>query len=236
MPEKAYEILGYGVIGLGFLLAVLAYWLLTKEQKKDKVRKPMISAIHVFMGFSVFLCVLGLASEFIKGREPPAEDERGKPDSRIQELEARLQGSIAPEEFSALVGAPAAAALDKNAFRETVKELAVRSKELDECAKHYGFHLLKIERIMPNYGNSIDTRIQDDQRNEVYKLLQVALREINRYSGTINGDQSATYRAVKDFQRAWNAGQPSPIFSEDDIGLFGYRTLEAVRSAHRSAD
>ena len=63
---KVYEILSYGVIGLGFLLAVLAYRLLTREQRRDEPREPMIRAIYTFMAFSAVLCLLGIAGELLK--------------------------------------------------------------------------------------------------------------------------------------------------------------------------
>jgi len=45
------NILGYGFIGLAFLLALLAFNLLTKEQKKDSPRGTMLISIFVFMFF-----------------------------------------------------------------------------------------------------------------------------------------------------------------------------------------
>ena len=59
------KILQIGVIGLGFLLAVLAYHLLTKEQKQDTPRSDILKSIYVFMSFSVVLCVIGIVSQVI---------------------------------------------------------------------------------------------------------------------------------------------------------------------------
>lgn len=63
------SILQIGVIGLGFLLAVLAYHLLTKEQKQDKPRSEILKSVYIFMFFSVVLCVVGIVSQVfdIKG-------------------------------------------------------------------------------------------------------------------------------------------------------------------------
>jgi hypothetical protein len=57
------DILQAGVIGLGFLLALLAYHLLTKEQKQETPRSGIINSIYVFMFFSVVLCVIGIFSQ-----------------------------------------------------------------------------------------------------------------------------------------------------------------------------
>src|SRR4051794_16451161 len=64
---SAYNILSYGVIGLGFLLAFLAYRLLGNEQRKPQASKSILVSIHVFMIFSILLCVLGFASEYFRG-------------------------------------------------------------------------------------------------------------------------------------------------------------------------
>jgi len=66
MPWKGLnivEILQIGVIGLGFLLALLAYHLLTKEQKQKVPRTNIIRSIYVFMFFSIVLCLIGVFSQ-----------------------------------------------------------------------------------------------------------------------------------------------------------------------------
>jgi hypothetical protein len=60
------RILSYGAVGLGFLLAFLAYRLLAKEQAGARPRPTMIRAIYSFMGFSFLLCLLGFVGEFLK--------------------------------------------------------------------------------------------------------------------------------------------------------------------------
>ena len=64
-PIKALQL---GVIGLGFLLAVLAYNLLRKEQHKANPSPPMLRAILIFEAFSLLLCILGLAAQVLKPR------------------------------------------------------------------------------------------------------------------------------------------------------------------------
>ena len=64
------EILRLGVIGLGFLLAFLAYRLLAKEQSKKEPHEKNIRAIKQFMGFSIILCLIALVSNFINLNKP----------------------------------------------------------------------------------------------------------------------------------------------------------------------
>lgn len=65
LNETVVKILGYGVIGLGFLLALLSYRLLSKEQQRDQPRLVMLRSIMIFMAFSIALCVVGLCSNFL---------------------------------------------------------------------------------------------------------------------------------------------------------------------------
>ena len=66
--KSAPDILRYGTIGLSFLLALLAYFLLYREQShKDRNPDPMmLRSVRIFMIFAFCLGVLGFASETIK--------------------------------------------------------------------------------------------------------------------------------------------------------------------------
>ncbi len=84
------SILRIGVIGLGFLLALFAYRLLSRElqnQKEKKIleRDPSINMIYAFMGFSIVLCLIGIVSEVIHERS-------GKDDSALESVIAEREG------------------------------------------------------------------------------------------------------------------------------------------------
>lgn len=80
---NAIEFIKYGVIGLGFLLAVLSYMLLVKEQKNEHPRKSMLYSIGVFMAFSLMICSIGLISELIKRNGVPSIVEVTKAESQV---------------------------------------------------------------------------------------------------------------------------------------------------------
>ncbi|WP_439366008.1 hypothetical protein ACNJYD_08780 [Bradyrhizobium sp. DASA03005] len=60
----ASSILSYGAIGLGFLLAWLAYRLLLKEQGMVKPRSSILSSIYMFEGFAIVLVIIGAILEY----------------------------------------------------------------------------------------------------------------------------------------------------------------------------
>lgn len=57
------EILRLGAIGLGFLLALMSYRLLAKEQANAEPRRLILSAIKTYMTFALILAALATASE-----------------------------------------------------------------------------------------------------------------------------------------------------------------------------
>jgi len=74
------KILGYGVIGLGFLLAALVARLLSQAQRL-KLGKSHNTRIYIFMVFAIVLCVIGMVAPLISTRsqasEPTAESGSG---------------------------------------------------------------------------------------------------------------------------------------------------------------
>ncbi len=102
MNVDPYQILSYGVIGLGFLLAFLAYRLLTREQQRDEPRPSMVRAIYTFMAFSLFLCVIGFGSEFSKSNanlefleeQAKSAEKLGQENQRFREELASIKASM----------------------------------------------------------------------------------------------------------------------------------------------
>jgi hypothetical protein len=66
MIESLGKLLSYGAIGLGLALAVLAFMLLAAEQKIAKPRQKIMTAIYVYMSFSLLLAGGGFAIEVYK--------------------------------------------------------------------------------------------------------------------------------------------------------------------------
>jgi hypothetical protein len=83
MPQNfdITRILSLGTIGLGFLLAFLAFRLLSKEQSMDRPREGILRATNRFMIFSLALCVIGLSSELYRAYRttPAAGQQPGQP-------------------------------------------------------------------------------------------------------------------------------------------------------------
>ncbi len=91
------SILQMGVTGLGFLLALLAYWLLSKEQRQDKPRPSILQSVRVFMAFSFSLCLIGLVPQVLAAVSAPDEKATATLRAQIEELQGKLgnfQGNV----------------------------------------------------------------------------------------------------------------------------------------------
>ncbi len=84
-----YEILSLGSIGLGFLLAVMAFRLLTQEQRLRDPRPSILRSTYSFMGFSLILCGMGFTGEIWRSNLAGSRAVKGTPSVRIDVLSAR---------------------------------------------------------------------------------------------------------------------------------------------------
>ena len=72
------DFLAYGAIGIALALAILAYRLLSREQKNDQVREPMLRAIRNYFVLSIVLSLFFGTGEVISmfaGVDPQSSDE-----------------------------------------------------------------------------------------------------------------------------------------------------------------
>lgn len=125
-----------------------------------------------------------------------------------------------------------------------IKKLSAIKTEFTKLKQNYFFKLFILERLIPQYGKSISTLYDGENRRDTYKLLQEILLELGFYNGAITGSQISTKNAVTEFQLAYNKKlEEDADMSETSIdvvilqplGHVGYRTLEAFRSWYRNS-
>ena len=87
-----FDALRYGAIGLGAILAILAYRLLRREQDQEAPRHQVIVAIYVYMIFSLIFFGGGLALELLRDNMRDTQRER--------DLDARIDTRQAPSSKS----------------------------------------------------------------------------------------------------------------------------------------
>ncbi|MCB0283624.1 MAG: hypothetical protein KDF60_13650 [Calditrichaeota bacterium] len=229
---NVYDILGYGVIGLGFLLAVLAFRLLSAEQKRDP-RQEIIRAIYIFMVFSVVLCIIGFAAQVFDNHEATNSGQDQALADCEEEIDTLKENTLTLNELQILSGEFFKADFDRQETLNVIRNLVNRVIESDKEKQHYAYKLFRLEKQISNFGSNISLKIQADNRIPIYRQIQVILQEINFYNGPIDGSQQSTYNALVNFQTEYNKVDSLTVFQDYELGILGYRTLEAFRSSYR---
>ncbi len=123
-------------------------------------------------------------------------------------------------------------------------KLSAIKTDFTKLKQNYFFKLFILERLIPQYGKSISTLYDDENRRDTYKLLQEISLELGFYNGAITGSQIPTKNAVTEFQLAYNKKlEADADMNETSIdavvlqplGHVGYRTLEVFRSWYRNS-
>lgn len=117
-----YRILSYGAIGLGFILAFLAFQLLRKEQDKERPRRQMLTSVYLFMLFSLALSAIGFLTEFATNSE-------------IAELTRRLEGKEqqsreVAESLSVILEQKEIAALEQGGTEEIRRQIEMLKRSV----------------------------------------------------------------------------------------------------------
>lgn len=124
-----------------------------------------------------------------------------------------------------------------------IKSLVKTETDYTKLKQNYFFKLFILERLIPQYGKSISTHYDGENRRDTYKLLQEILLELGFYNDNINGSQISTKNSVIAFQKAYNIKIENEMDMNETsidavilqpLGHVGYRTLEAFRSWYRN--
>lgn len=90
---NAVEILKLGAIGLGFLLAVLSFLIINKEQRKKNPSGLILKITQTFMVFSISMVILSIVSEFLMVK-PELSMNLGEKKLTIQEIQAVKENEL----------------------------------------------------------------------------------------------------------------------------------------------
>ena len=147
------EVLEQGLPGLVFLLSLLAFRLLTKEQDKPSPSQPILRSVRQFMYVNIFLAVLTVSASIIAGyKDNPIAD------STVFNIQAKTGGS------SLTVGNAAVCINAGYANRhlllkdtETGKVIQVYAKTVIPCSD--GYHIALNQTDALNLGWKKDITI-----------------------------------------------------------------------------
>lgn len=123
---SAVDILGYGAIGLGFLVAFMAYRLLQQALKQENPNKQTVRAIRLFMGFAIILTFIGLAKDLAPFAIQPQrqvknlciQSDIGETDYMLEVTTVSLAG-----EWNSVIILPSGQALPETSGKATITQL-----------------------------------------------------------------------------------------------------------------
>jgi hypothetical protein len=159
MPDKfdIVRILSVGTIGLGFLLAFLAFRLLNREQGVARPRDRMLKAITGFMVFSFSLCVIGLSAELYRIHRSPANNPNVTPTQSGSFIELAAEELNPAKETASLF----LAQLDESHYEEAygiVSDTLKKTENLSDF-KHQAVFYLKT--FGKNKDRKFDSALKD---------------------------------------------------------------------------
>lgn len=150
----------------------------------------------------------------------------------IGQLQEKIESSI---EFSSLADMSSSTfqyPLTREKVKNKIQNLIDIEKAKSKHDNHYAYKLFLIEVELQDNGGRVDTKVEDASNEKLintYKLIQDVLRRLNYYKGNTDGNQKGTYEALVSFQRSVTNIPAS------DYGIFGSRTLEAIRSRFKTS-
>ena len=157
------KLLSYGAIGLGCILAILAYLLLREEQRQTSPRKSILNSIYVFMGFSLALSIFGFGAEFWKDSQLTSISEVQEELDKSRETIERLSGELdeANQELSRIDSKLSSLRDVVNALMEQKEGKVARLKELQPGTSGYSELVAEIQMDLARIDEGIRDAINE---------------------------------------------------------------------------
>lgn len=187
--------------------------------------------VAVITAVSTILVTLISSGFFGKKSEEIVEQDCAFFEKQIEKLEEQKAAALPINTLTAMSDKYFDRSGRLEAVLDSLRNLINYSNTLMEHRSHYTYKLFVIKKIMlKNPRGYINTRINNDAR-ETYTIIQEILKELEYYDGNIDGDQQMTRTALESFQQKVNA-LDSGYFNPRDYGIFGNKTLVAVRNLY----
>ena len=161
VPDNVFEILEQGFIGLAFLLAFLAYKLLSAEQKKEKSSSERLELISNFMKFSLVLCVMAIGSPHI----PALLEEKTNPlmEHMLESAKNRtpMDKGFIEKQIEMLIAGHESRLKELSQQRLSVEQKVTATAH--DSSDKYGYNrsLSRIEQYVRQENRELDRKIRD---------------------------------------------------------------------------
>lgn len=195
---------------------------------------PKIIGLIIIVGLLLITAIIGLAVQ--KGQKLSLPGVTIEPSGQVKNPNIPKNdkvidtvGSISASDLCTLSDKYFNSSLNKDQLINVIRQLIDRVSELEKLEANINYKLTKMELMIQDFGNAIDTKIKDKDRVESYKKIQSILKAIGFFESEVDGDQHSTNIAVINFQKTYNQNEKKKVFEDNELGYFGYTTCAAIR-------
>ena len=138
LPPNVVEILKVGLSGLCFLLSLLAFWLIHREQQRAAApRKAILRSIYIFMASNLLVAVLVALASHVGPRQVVQAQTPVPPLAQFEVVRARINDLIEAKEgvLNRLLRESQLSEAQKKSIEDTVSQLKGLDAKLEKAAR-----------------------------------------------------------------------------------------------------
>ena len=138
LPPNVVEILKVGLSGLCFLLSLLAFWLIHREQQRAAApRKAILRSIYIFMASNLLVAVLVALASYVSSRQVAPTQAPVPPLAQFQVVRARIKDLIEAKEgvLNRLLRESQMSETQRKSIEDTVSQLNGLDAKLEKAAR-----------------------------------------------------------------------------------------------------
>lgn len=138
LPPNVVEILKVGLSGLCFLLSLLAFWLIHREQQRPAApRKAILRSIYIFMASNLLVAVLVALASYVGPRPVASPQTPVPPLAQIEVVRARINDLIGAKTglLEQLMQEAQLSEFQRQRIRDTVSQLKGIDAKLEKAAR-----------------------------------------------------------------------------------------------------
>ena len=138
LPPNVVEILKVGLSGLCFLLSLLAFWLIRREQQRAAApRKAILRSIYIFMASNLLVAVLVALASYVSSRQVAPTQAPVPPLAQFQVVRARIKDLVEAKEgvLNRLLRETQMSETQRKSIEDTVSQLNGLDAKLEKAAR-----------------------------------------------------------------------------------------------------
>jgi len=182
------DFLKYGAIGISLALAILSYRLLSKEQDKPEVRKPILNTIKIYFLLAVFLSVFFGAVEILTSVMNQKESKSNIPIDKIWESYFNKYPDSTTVQKTNRISAYLSE--EKDRFSDITAKYENCRKELEKFDKGFYQNVIKLKNALKSDADEwINIDYETEKKTEVIDLIKGIFMSFGENYDSLSGKE-----------------------------------------------